>query len=805
AGFRGQIDEVRIKDVAFSATEIANVRSLPLDNPPASWVAYYRFDDLGAASAEEFAAHRFNDVTALADNADFAGTPANLMTALASAQEADATFTYLDGDGDNDGIADVWEGIHFGNTTTATAASDADGDTMTDLYEFLLGWDPRVTNTQAELDATADADGLSNIDEQTYGTDPNVVDTDDDGTNDGAEVAANTDPADSRSPFVLQAMSFAAGDTVTVPVNAEQQKLNLATFTVETWVKPTTAALLQTFVTKSSGAAVNYAIGTDIDGDVTFTVGGQTLEASPDARLVNGQWAHIAAVSDGTALTLTVTRPDPEQPAEAEALATYTTSAALTSAIPTEDGLLTLGSAAFIGLLDEVRIWSAARTAAQLDAARQTALTGAEAGLAAYYPFDDGGTTVEDFTQRLDDDVDGTVAGATFVADAGALTDADSDGDLLDDAWEIQYFGDLNAGRADDTDGDGLDNLYEFLSGRNPLVAEAADTDTDNDGLSDIDERAAGTHPLDADTDDDGFTDGAEVAQGTSPRASLDPLRNQVLDLTTSNAAYAESPIGPVETGDMAVEAWVKLAGADASGVIVEKARSDAGVNDFVLELVNGDVTFTYRTENGGTQTATLDSSITTADGWVHVAAVLANNTLTLLVSFSATDLDVTQQFDGMGAIVGAEGALRVGSATPANWLPAYVDEVRVWNSRTVAEVQAERNQTRTAFTALARNYRFDDGQAAAATGSIAQSAESFTTGTTFNSAVNAQNGLPYALILQNTAAFATVDSGKATDETYSYLLADIDGDGLPDFWENQALDVLSASDGTGDTDGDTM
>ncbi|MBT4822437.1 MAG: hypothetical protein HON70_42405, partial [Lentisphaerae bacterium] len=492
---------------------------------------YYRFDDSLTAASAVAPLHEgpagaedvINPIMPLAQAAVNRGYVAVLQGAtivpVAMDDDTDSTFAYLNADTDADGLFDIWEQAEFGDLATAGPGTvdgytDTDQDGLNDLYEMLAGLDPETSNTPAELAGNPDADGLTYLQEQAYGTDPNVADTDDDGTDDGPEVLAGTDPTDSRSPFTLQVLDFAAGDTVTVPVNSEQQKLNLATFTVEAWVNPTTAALAQTFVTKSSGAAVNYTIGTDAAGDVIFTVGTQTLEANPDATLVDGQWAHIAASSDGTTLTLVVTKPDPEQPAEAEALATYTTRAALTSAIPTEDGLLTLGSAAFVGLLDEVRIWSAARTAAQLDAARQTTLTGAEGGLVGYYAFDDGGATVEDFTQRNDDDVDGVIAGATFVADLGALTDADSDNDLLTDAWEIANFGDLNAANADDPDGDGLDNLYEFMAGRNPLLAEAADTDTDNDGLSDIDERAAGTHPLDTDTDDDGITDGAEVAQG---------------------------------------------------------------------------------------------------------------------------------------------------------------------------------------------------------------------------------------------------------------------------------------------------
>jgi hypothetical protein len=49
----------------------------------------------------------------------------------------------------------------------------------------------------------------------------------------------------------------------------------------------------------------------------------------------------------------------------------------------------------------------------------------------------------------------------------------DSDGDGLADAWELQYFGSLNANPLADPDGDGMNNLREFLAGTNPTDAQS--------------------------------------------------------------------------------------------------------------------------------------------------------------------------------------------------------------------------------------------------------------------------------------------------------------------------------------------
>ena len=69
-------------------------------------------------------------------------------------------------DSDGDGISDTWEQTTFGNLTTATADSDADGDDSPDLEESLYGSDP--------FDQDSDNDGFSDGNETVQGWDPMV-------------------------------------------------------------------------------------------------------------------------------------------------------------------------------------------------------------------------------------------------------------------------------------------------------------------------------------------------------------------------------------------------------------------------------------------------------------------------------------------------------------------------------------------------------------------------------------------------------------------------------------------------------
>ncbi len=121
---------------------------------------------------------------------------------------------------------------------------------------------------------------------------------------------------------------------------------------------------------------------------------------------------------------------------------------------------------------------------------------------------------------RVDSYPDGNANGTPVTGQLFSFTIADTDGDGLPDAWEIQYFGGPTAADANaDSDNDGLTNLQEFIRGTNPI-----NPDTDGDGLLDGVETATGiwvspndtgTHPLNPDTDGDGLLDGVETNTGT--------------------------------------------------------------------------------------------------------------------------------------------------------------------------------------------------------------------------------------------------------------------------------------------------
>lgn len=119
-----------------------------------------------------------------------------------------------------------------------------------------------------------------------------------------------------------------------------------------------------------------------------------------------------------------------------------------------------------------------------------------------------------------------------------------SDGDTLLDTWEQGWFGNLDqdpGGDADndgltneqeetlgtqptyfDSDGDLLDDGYEVAHGMVPTSFDHPDADPDDDGLTNLEELIYGTNPTNPDSDGDGTEDGPEADAGGDPTSASD-------------------------------------------------------------------------------------------------------------------------------------------------------------------------------------------------------------------------------------------------------------------------------------------
>jgi hypothetical protein len=194
---------------------------------------------------------------------------------------------------------------------------------------------------------------------------------------------------------------------VTVPDHAD---LDLGTtWTIEAWIKPRSGGGGDEHVISKWGGCVDasYSVvisgGKLLSGIASCANGTQVVQSS--GTVVDGQWQHIAVTLSNDSLRLYING----------VLDTVRTGsqAPLNTATELTLGRHSGGGYPFDGLLDEVRVWTVARTGAQIAGAMNHWLQGNEAGLVAYWRFDEGsGDSAFDATGRGHTGRLGNAAGA---------------------------------------------------------------------------------------------------------------------------------------------------------------------------------------------------------------------------------------------------------------------------------------------------------------------------------------------------------------------------------------------------------
>lgn len=691
-------------------------------------LAYFRADD-GGQTIEDMT--RLNDVLVnWRHAAQFDG-----------ARFDKVVFAAMPGDLDQDGMADAFEAAFAVNDPLA----DPDNDGLNNLNESLAGTSPLHGDT--DLSGVnddlkdSDGDGLDNITEQQIGSDPGLIDTDDDGLADGAEVANYTHPAQSLSPLNPRSITLnGAANPLRLPNHPRFALEN--SWTLEAWICPATNELDGgAILRRSVGAAgVNFEFGLDASRQpytrftsLAGTNGTEHRLVAVGQTVPSLQWTHLAAVYDYSDQTLNLMmngtlvatknvtgyRPAAKQPA-------------ITSA--------TLGDG-FAGKLDEVRIWSVALNAGEIQTNRYQMLTGNEGGLVAYYRFDDGtsynpaglppiGTSggtnasrilvgqIQDFASGFASDWLSGWYNALTISATGAVTwvpqgnldviNVDSDNDGLPDWWELAYFG--NLGTTDgtiDSDGDGLTDFNEYRTGLNPRnqytfggVVMDGQLDSDRDGESNLDEQDRyGTNPGNPDTDDDGVNDGVEIREVTSPlhpmsvfstnRVFANMAERKSLDMGKLDAAGLSLPKNErfeFSTNGWTVETWLYMQSDSNGDIFVFEGKQGDSIR---FSLTNGSpYGVIYNATNirvfvGGPVDANLKGSASILPNrWTHLALVWAPDANSFRLYVNGVQLFAEMTL--------AVSEIREGRAYIARgFSDGFMDEYRIWSrTRETQEIE---------------------------------------------------------------------------------------------------------------------
>jgi hypothetical protein len=408
-------------------------------------------------------------------------------------------------DVDRDGIGDACD-------------DDDDGDGLPDQSDNC----PLVFNPdQKDIDGDGYGDACDNC---PLAANPGQCDFDADGLGD----ACDPTPPD-------MALTFdGTDDFVAIPDHAAYH-FGTGDFTVETRFRASVnryGFLLNKRQSAGDGE-VGFFVEIVASGAMSFALevpeqrGNETVIYSAD-NLADGAWHHLAGVRAGNQMLLYI---DGRQAASV----TLETNMDISNTASLLLGKRHTDVTYFAGMLDDLRLWSVARSQEQIDGLRNDTLVGDEPGLVGYWAMADdcASQSVTDFSPLRNNGLRGTLP----VADAAdpqwtVVTDlvADSDDDGIPDSLDNCRF--IPNPQQDDRDGDGSGDLCDNcpdLSTPDQAdldhdgIGDACDEDKDNDGVLNAgDNCPVVVNPDQMDDDQDGVGDACDACPQTIAGVQVD-------------------------------------------------------------------------------------------------------------------------------------------------------------------------------------------------------------------------------------------------------------------------------------------
>ena len=364
--FTGDIDEVRVWNVARTPEQINGSMDCELQGSETGLLAYYKFNQ------------GFDAVNNSAETTLTATTGPN--GTLSGFALNGSTSNWLDGSPVTTGS------VVPGNPSAATPITYTQGDTASALTATTgtngtgLLW--YTTATGGTGDTTAPTPSTASVGSTSYwvsSTNANGCESE------RVEIVVTV-----NAPIPATHLNFDGSNDFVDLGNTLTTTLNGANFfTVEAWVYTPSVTGTKTIVGNhiSNGAQFNLRIINDrLNGFLGF--GAYDLN-SPAGTIVANTWQHVAMVYNDTTLKLYI------DGTEVASMAIPVAYSLQNTVQPYRIGASGYGGEFFNGNIDDVRIWNVVKTPDQLAASKNCELLGNEPGLLRYYKLNQGFDAVD--------------------------------------------------------------------------------------------------------------------------------------------------------------------------------------------------------------------------------------------------------------------------------------------------------------------------------------------------------------------------------------------------------------------------
>lgn len=490
---------------------------------------------------------------------------------------------------DNDGLPDAWEVANFGNIAAQTGATDFDGDFDTNLFEFTNGTTANSAASYSDTDADllgdgweieffggiaakdgsvdTDTDLFTDLEEYQYGSNPNDSSfspafgkgahrwsftgnlndsigtshaTIENGPTNGVNVAT-------QNPTSVTLTGGAKANSQWVKLGSNLMPARNTPCTIEVWGTAHTAQNFSRIFDFHSSTTENlymsWSVGTGLLSDrVEWKDPAGFLTDNTNSYALGTKY-HIVmtiepAATAGSSVVKWYSAPEYDGVTNLELGAARGSLTVANSVALLNDTINALGFSPYNdntpnATYDEVRLWDGALPLWALQGLHEQ---GADNDVQADTDADKLPDAFEDFyfgdlAEGPAADTDGDFSSnrdellfGSDPSDPGSSPN-DSDADTLPDAWELNFFGDLDETAGGDPDGDFAFNSDELTASTNPALYTSF-PDSEPDGMSDAwetfyvgDLSDNGT----GDSDGDGFNTLAEFVAKSLPNDPLSP------------------------------------------------------------------------------------------------------------------------------------------------------------------------------------------------------------------------------------------------------------------------------------------